>query len=110
MALVNIYAKVNTKEINSKLDTIIKMLVESKKKEIHMSKELDELQAAVEENTTVDQSIMTLVDGMAAQIEALKDDPAKLVALAKALRDSSALTVAKVLANTTQEPPTEPTV
>ena len=91
------------KLIEDKLDIIIR-------KEIHMSKELDELQAAVEENTTVDQSIMTLVDKMAATIESMKNDPVKLAAFAKALRDSSAATVAKVLANTPQEPPNDPEV
>ena len=116
MAIVNIYTKIKTKEINRKLDILIlamdkvvTMLKVSAVKEKHMGKELDELQAAVEENTTVDQSIMTLVDGLAAQIESLKNDPAKLAALAKSLRDSSALTVAKVLANTPQEPPVDPT-
>jgi len=99
-------------EVHKKLDTIVRALKlvlanqeVSAKREIKMTIELDELQAAVEENTTVDQSIMTLVDGLAAKIEALKDDPARLAALAKSLRDSSALTVAKVLANTPQEPP-----
>jgi len=124
MAIVNIYTKTSTKEINRKLDALIiemavirrnisnvvTMLQVSAEKEKHMGKELDELQAAVEENTTVDLSIMTLVDGLAAQIESLKNDPVKLAALAKSLRDSSALTVAKVLANTPQEPPpVEPT-
>jgi len=123
MAIVNIYTKTSTKEIHRKLDALIiemavirknisnvvTILQVSAEKEKHMGKELDELQAAVEENTTVDQSIMTLVDGLAAQIESLKNDPAKLAALAKSLRDSSALTVAKVLANTPQEPPPEPT-
>lgn len=114
MAIVNIYTKISTKEIHRKLDALISsniqmiwLLKASAEKEKHMSKELDELQAAVEENTTVDQSIMTLVDGMAAQIDALKNDPIQLAALAKALRDSSALTVAKVLANTGVAP--EPT-
>lgn len=101
-------------EVNKKLDLllradikIIALLQESAKKENHMTKELDELQAAVEENTTVDQSIMTLVDGLAAQILALKDDPAKLAALAASLKASSAAVVAKVLANTPEAPPPE---
>lgn len=108
MALVNIYAKVNTKEINAKLDTIIGMLLESKKKEIHMSKELDDLHAAVEENTSLDNSIIELVNGMAAQILSLKDDPVKLAALAASLKASSAAISAAVAANTTVPP--EPTV
>ena len=114
MAIVNIYTKTKTDDLNRKLDIliqsqvkIIEMLKVSAAKEKHMSKEMDELQAAVEENTTVDQSIMTLVDKMASSIESMKNDPVKLAAFAKALRDSSALTVAKVLANTPQEPPPE---
>jgi len=117
MAIVNIYTKISTKEIHRKLDALISanikmigMLQASAEKEKHMSKELDELQAAVEENTNLDNSIITLVDGLAAQITALKDDPARLAALAASLKASSAAISAAITANTpVVPPPVEPT-
>ena len=123
MAIVNIYTKISTKEIHRKLDALIiemavirinisnvvTMLKVSAEKEKHMSKELDDLQVAVEENTNLDNSIITLVDGLAAQIAALKDDPAKLAALAASLKASSAAISAAITANTPVVPPEEPT-
>ena len=121
MAIVNIYTKISTKEIHRKLDALIiemavirsnisnvvTMLQASAEKEKHMTKELDVLQAAVEENTSLDNSIITLVDGLAVQIAALKDDPAKLAALAASLKASSAAISAAITANTPVPP--EPT-
>ena len=72
-----------------------------------MSKELDDLTVAVEENTVLDNSIITLVDGLAAQITALKDDPVKLAALATSLKASSAAISAAIQANTPAPPPEE---
>jgi hypothetical protein len=40
-----------------------------------MTKEFDALQAEVERGTAVDTSVVSLVQGLAAQIEASKDDP-----------------------------------
>lgn len=70
-----------------------------------------ELQAAVEENTTVDRSIEALVDQMAAKLEALgndsdsdgKVDAQVLIDFARTLRESSAQTVEKVRKNTPAE-------
>lgn len=65
-----------------------------------MSKELDDLQAQVEANTSVDQSAIALLNGLSAQITALKNDPVKLQAFADSLRNSSADLSAAVTANT----------
>jgi hypothetical protein len=99
-------------EIHRKLDVhssalkkILALLEESKAKEIRMTQQLDDLTAAVEENTSLDNSIIQLVDGLAAQILALKDDPAKLAALAASLKASSAAVAAAIAANTPAEPP-----
>lgn len=72
-----------------------------------MTKELDELQTQVEENTNVEQSAITLLEGLGQQIADLKDDPAALQALATKLKDNSAALAAAVAANTpAAEPPT----
>jgi hypothetical protein len=68
-----------------------------------MSQELDTLTAEVQRNTSVDQSAITLLQGLAAQIEALKSDPVKLQALADSLRGSSDALAAAVAANTPAE-------
>ena len=65
-----------------------------------MSEQLDALQAQVERNTAVDQSAIELLNGLAAQIAALKDDPAALQALADNLTASSDALAAAVVANT----------
>ena len=90
-------------DIHRKLDLILDYLREIKKKEIIMSKELDDLEVAVTENTALDASIVALVEGLAAQIESMKDDPAKMTALAASLREKSAALAAAIHANT---PPT----
>ena len=101
-------------EVHKKLDIIMiaikKVLANQKvsaEKEIHMTQQLDDLTVAVEENTTLDGSIIQLVDGLAAQIAALKDDPAKLTVLATSLRAKSAAIAAAIMTNTTVEPPPE---
>jgi seryl-tRNA(Sec) selenium transferase len=93
------------KLLNLKLDAILKKLAQIQEKEEHMSKELDDLEVAVTENTTLDGSIVELVSGLAAQIEALKTDPVKLQALATSLRTSSAAISAAIQANVLPEPP-----
>lgn len=72
-----------------------------------MTKELDDLQTRVEENTNVEQSAISLLEGLSQQIVDLKDDPAALQGLADKLRDNSASLAAAVAANTpAAEPPT----
>ena len=91
-----------------KLDKILAIVRDLQRKEGAMSKELDELQLAVEENTSLDNSIIQLVDGLADQIEALKEDPAKLQALSDALKVSNQAIKDAILANTPAPPPPTP--
>ena len=65
--------------------------------------DLSALQAEVERNTEVDQSAITLLNGLAAKIEELKTDPAALQALADSMRSSSDNLAAAVTANTPAE-------
>ena len=70
------------------------------KQEVFMSRELDDLEVAVNENTGLDASIILLVEGLAAQLVTLKDDPVRIAALAVSLREKSAAIAAAVAANT----------
>ena len=69
-------------------------------KESQMSNELTALTAQVAENTTVEQSAITLLAGLSAQIAALKDDPAAIQALADSLKASGDALAAAIVANT----------
>ena len=67
-----------------------------------MSVELDALTVKVQETTTVAQSAIALINGLATQIADLKDDPAALQALADSLGASSTALAAAITANTPQ--------
>lgn len=71
---------------------------------IAMTKEFDALDAAVTNQATVDASIEALGTSLSAQIQSLKDDPAKLQALADKLSAEQATVAAYVLANTPVDP------
>lgn len=65
-----------------------------------MSAELDQLTTAVTNTTDVEQSAIQLLNGLAAQITALKNDPAKLTDLSNQLTQKSADLAAAITANT----------
>jgi hypothetical protein len=65
-----------------------------------MAINLSPLTAEVTRNTEVDQSAITLLNGLAAKIEELKADPVALQALADQLKGSSDTLAAAVVANT----------
>lgn len=73
---------------------------------------LDDLTAAVANDTTVDQSAITLLEGLKSALdEAIaNDDPAALQALSDQLGANQAALSAAVTANTpaTEEPPVDP--
>jgi len=66
--------------------------------------DLTALTAEVARNTEVDSSAIALLNGLAAQIEALKTDPVALQALADTMRGSSDSLAAAVVANTPAAP------
>jgi len=70
-----------------------------------MSAEMDQLVAAVETNTTVDQSVLTFLSGIAQQITDAAGDRAKSLALAATIKASTDAVTAALIANT----PTPPT-
>lgn len=74
-----------------------------------MTAELVALQAQVAQTDTVIASAVTLIQGIAAQLEAIKDDPAAISALAADLQGTTAALAAAVTANTPSGPtPTTP--
>lgn len=90
--------------VEKKLDQILALLKAIQRKEEHMAGELDDLELAVAENTSKDDSIIQLVNGLAAQIESMKTDPVRLQALATALRTSTQRIVDAINANTPPVP------
>ena len=64
---------------------------------------LDDLKAEVARNTTVDQSAIVLLKGLAAKIESMKTDPVALQALVDELRAGNQGLADAVTANTPVE-------
>lgn len=65
---------------------------------------LDQLQLQVTQNTTVEQSAITLIQGLAAQLSAAASDPTKIQALADQLNTSATALAAAITANTPAAP------
>ena len=65
---------------------------------------LQALQAQVAQNTTVEESAVTLIKGLAAQIAAAGTDPTALAALTTALNQSASVLSAAIAANTPAAP------
>jgi hypothetical protein len=84
-------------EVLARLDVLIQKLglMETK-----IMAELDDLTAQVAANTTVSQSALTLINGIAARITAAGTDPAKLAALTASLKSDDDALAAAVTANT----------
>lgn len=88
-----------------KLDRIIDMLGTLVVQGDKMSAQLDALTAQVASNTTVIDSAITLINGLAAAIVAAGTDPVKLQALTDALTAEDTKLAAAITANTPPSPP-----
>jgi hypothetical protein len=64
-----------------------------------MTISLDELKAKVDAEETVEQSAITLLQGLSAQLKDAKNDPAKIQAIADEIDSDSANLAAAVAAN-----------
>ena len=65
---------------------------------------IDDLTAQVAQNTSVEESAVTLINGLAAQLAAAGTDPAKLTALQTSLAASAKDLAAAITANTPAAP------
>lgn len=83
-----------------KLDNLITLVKQMLEKEQIMSEQLDKLTTEVTETVTVQQSAILLLQGLSAQIAAMKDDPIALQALADSLDASSNALAEAIAANT----------
>lgn len=92
---------------NNKLNAILVLLRDSKKREVIMIAELDDLEVALTENLDVDDSIMLALETIAAQIEDLPAEKAALVDMAARLRAKSQAIKDAILNVTPPEPPIE---
>lgn len=93
------------RRVEHKLDTVLAVLTRIEQEQFTMSKELDDLTVQVQANTDLEQSAITLIEGLAAQIAASATDPIKVAALSAQLKASSVALAAAITANTTPPVP-----
>jgi len=86
--------------LSAKLDIIIAMLDDVLRKEHDMSVQLDTLTTQVKANTDAEASAVLLLQGLSAQIAAIKTDPVALQTLSDELKTSADALAAAVVANT----------
>ena len=96
---------VKLSQILGKLDEIINNMHQE---EVVMTLELEELQKQVAENTNLEQSAIQLIEGIADQLEAAKDDPEKIAELTASLKGTATALAAAIAENTPIEPVPEP--
>lgn len=76
--------------------------------EVHMASDLQGISDAVANATTVEQSAIEMIQGLADQIASLKNDPAALQALSDSLNAKSSDLAAKITENTPAAPTPTP--
>jgi hypothetical protein len=93
------------RQINEKLDLIIKNQTIEKGARNKMAVTLDDILANAKDETTVDNSIIALLNSISAQLTAAGQDPAKLQAVNDLITANKAAIAAAVVANTPAAPP-----
>jgi hypothetical protein len=85
-----------------RLDTIIKLLQTTIQKENTLMATIQDLATEVASETTIDNSIVTLLDGIAAQLAAAQasGDPAAIQTVLTSLQSNAAILTAAITANT----------
>ena len=107
---LNVYFHFGSATIETKLDAILAALKLTNTEITEMALDITALQTAVASETTVEQSAITLIQGMAAQIQTLINnsgntvDPAALQALVTSMTNSQQSLAAAVAANTPAAP------
>lgn len=90
--------------IEAQLRLVLLRIEDLERKVDKMSQQIDNLTAQVEATKTVEQSAITLLNGLSAQIAALKEDPAALQKLADDLKAKGQELADAVTANTPAAP------
>jgi hypothetical protein len=83
---------------------ILHLLRDIRRKEVIILKEMDDLETQVTGIEAVDQSAVTLIQGIAAQLADAKTDPVKIQALSDRLNASATALAAAITANTPAAP------
>jgi len=83
-----------------KLDQIIQLLKVQQKEILTMAASVDDVIAAVQKETTVEQSVITLLNQFASQVQAAGTDPIKLQQALDLITSNTAALSAAVTANT----------
>jgi len=95
---------------DAKLDKLIQMVTVLTEKEVQIMANLDDIEAAVAAEATVEQGVITLLNQLSADLTAAiaGGDPAKLTAILTNIQANTAALSAAVVANTpaTPTPPT----
>lgn len=87
---------------------LVKIRKELRKDMSTSAQALAALQAQVAQNTNIEASAVTLIEGLAAQIAAAGTDPVALAALTSSLNASATSLAAAITANTPPVPPVAP--
>jgi hypothetical protein len=91
---------ISQSNLSAKIDAITVLLDNILRKEIQMSQELDALTVQVKSTTDAEASAVLLLQGLSAQIAAIKTDPVALQKLSDDLKTGSDNLAAAILANT----------
>jgi len=86
--------------LNTKVDQVLAQILQVKTRETNMAADLTSLTAQVQKNTTIEESAVTLIQGIAAQLAAAKNDPAAIQSLSDQLNASATDLSAAIAANT----------
>lgn len=95
-----IHADSTSTKVVTKLDRIIQMLQILQKGVTQMAASVDDVILAVQKETTVEQSVITLLNQFASQVQANITDPIKLQAVLDAVTANTTALAAAVTANT----------
>lgn len=91
-------------KVRSDVRKIKDALYRVEQKENVMAKELDQLTQDVADEVTVEESAITLIEGLKSALDAAGTDPAKLAALSTSLQTEKAKLAAAVVAGTPAAP------
>lgn len=92
-------------DIGTKLNSILSLVTQTSQGVQTMSAELDALGVQVTQNTTIETSAVTLINGIASQLTAIANDPVQVKAFAASLNTSATALSAAIVANTPATPP-----